>query len=380
MYGSDEQERLLASLFSDQYGLAEGGAKLHAFLENLKQVILPFDLTAQTRRKGHPGFPGFECGLPPDYYYFVPGTGYGGHRSFPDDPLDPSFVSAVDGIGLNFGSHLRLKRALEVLLKLPTENQKEARDGLAVATKHLATVEELIWAGIWRSPCPVSRPSSDGKKSYDWSIQFPDFRLNLECKFTPANWAKVVDGRDFELMKGSLAGKASAQLPNPQPPDSINVVAVTGISAIDDSFRHLCQTELHDYPNIAVIMYGDVVGQTSVFSLSTVLASEVYKQIKPWAADEYRGFSTITSHRPEAARRKAARSHKRAIDVKLSSTNLVEMKVDYLAPRQIYPLPPTEFPYRFELEKRLDTGEPIFRWIPPFLPVEEQEMSRRRST
>jgi|SRR5437660_7903324 len=75
---------------------------LHAFLENLKQVVLPFDLTAQTRKKDHPGFPGFECGLPPEYYYFVPGTGYGGHRPFPEDPIDPRFVSAVDGIGLNF--------------------------------------------------------------------------------------------------------------------------------------------------------------------------------------------------------------------------------------------------------------------------------------
>lgn len=182
-------------------------------------------------------------------------------------------------------------------------------------------------------------------------------------------------------MKGTLAGKASAQLPNPQPPDSINVVAVTGISPIDDSFRRLCETELDDYPNIAVIMYGDVVGQTSVFSLSAVLASEVYKRIKPWAADEYGGFSTITSHRPETARRRTARGHKRPIDTaKSSSKKLVEMEIDYLPPRQTYTLPPAEYPYRFELEKRLEIGEPIFRWIPPFLPVEQQQMSRLRST
>lgn len=373
IYGLNGSERMLASLFSEQYGHEESGAKLHAFTQNLRQVKLPFDLAKQTRKRDYPGFPGFECGLPSKYSYFVPGTCYGGHQPFPDDPLDPGFVSAVDGVGLNFGSHLRLKRALEVLLDLPAEHQKESRDGLAAATKHLATVEELIWAGIWTAPFTVSRPLSDEKKSYDWNIQFPDLRLNLECKFTPANWAKVVDGRDFELMKGSLARKASAQLPNPVPADSINVVAVTGISPIDDNFRRLCQNELREYPNVGVIMYGDIVGQTSVFSLSRALASQVRKRIKSWAADEFGGFSMITSHRPESARRKSARDAKAATMTEESlSQEIVEMKMEYLPPRRIHALPPLEYPYRFELERRLETGEPIFRWVPPFLLVETE--------
>src|SRR5438132_6995731 len=254
IYGVNEPERMLASLFFEQYGDDEGSAKLHAFLQNLSQIELPFDLPAQTRKKDYPGFPGFECGLPSQYSYFVQGTCYGGHQPFPDDPLDPRFVSAVDGIGLNFGSHLRLERALEVLLGLSTEDQKEPRDGLAAGTKHLATVEELVWAGIWAAPFVVTRPRSEQKKSYDWNIQFSDLRLNLECKFTPANWAKIIDGHDFELMKGSLAKKASAQLPNPAPRNSINVVAVTGISSIDDSFRRLCQNDLRECPNVGAIM------------------------------------------------------------------------------------------------------------------------------
>jgi hypothetical protein len=371
IYGLDEPERMLATLFSEQYGHSEGGAKLHAFVQNLRQVELPFDLTAQTRRQDYPGFPGFECGLPSKYHYFVPGTGYGGHQPFPEDPLDPGFVSAIDGIGLNFGSHLRLKRSLEVLLELPTEHQKESRDGLDVATKHLATVEELIWAGIWNTPVAISKPPSKGKKSYDWNIQFSDVHFNLECKFTPANWAKVVDGRDFELMKGTLARKASAQLPDPVPPDSINVVAITGISPIDDSFRRLCQNDLREYPNIGVVVYGDVVGQASVFSLSKTLASQVHKRIKPWAADAFGGFSTITSHRPETARRKTARAARPvSITKDFSSQELVEIEMKYSPPTQIHSLPPME--YRFELEARLETGEPIFRWVPPFKRVDTE--------
>ena len=126
IYGVSESERMLAALFSEQYGDERGGAKLHAFIQNLKQVELPFDLAEQTRREDYPGFPGFECGLPSKYRYFVPGTCYGGHQLFPDNPLDPTFVTAVDGVGLNFGSHLRLKRALEVLLALPAEAQKNS--------------------------------------------------------------------------------------------------------------------------------------------------------------------------------------------------------------------------------------------------------------
>ena len=374
IYGLNEPERMLASLFYEQYGHDEGGAKLHAFVKNLRHIELPFDLTAQTRKQDYPGFPGFECGLPSKYYYFVPGTCHGGHQPFPDDPLDPCFVSAVDGVGLNFGSHLRLERAIEVLLELAPEDQKEPRDGLAVATKHLATVEELIWAGIWTAPVAVSRPGWEGKKSYDWNIQFSDLQLNLECKFTPANWAKVVDGRDFELMKGSLGKKASAQLPDPAPAASINVVAVTGISPIDDGFRRLCRNDLRAYPNIGVIIYGDIVGQASVFALSQTLASQVYKRIQPWAADAYGGFSTVTSHRPETARRKAARHVKPTSNrSETFSKELVELKLEHLPPKRIYPLPPLDYPYRFELETRLETGEPIFRWVPTFVLVEESK-------
>src|ERR1043166_6331676 len=181
MFGASAQEQLLAGLFFDQYGDL-GGAELHAFLENVGKVELPFDLIAQMRRQDHPGFPGFECGLPPKYYYFIPGTCYGGHQCFPGDPLDPAFVSAVDGIGLNFGCPLRLKRALEVLLSLPVEFQKEPRQGLATATKHLPTVEELIVAGLWISPSVVTRLISGGRKSHDWTITFSDMTFNIECK------------------------------------------------------------------------------------------------------------------------------------------------------------------------------------------------------
>jgi hypothetical protein len=161
IYGARDSERLLTSCFTEQYGSVTGGVKLAEFLQILAGVRLPFDLEAQMRRQDHPGFPGFECGLPSKFYYFVPNSGYGGHNPIPADALHPSFVYAVDGIGLNFGCPLRLKRALEVLQSLKMEDQIEARHGLAVSSKHLATVEELISAGMFETPHSICRPHEE---------------------------------------------------------------------------------------------------------------------------------------------------------------------------------------------------------------------------
>lgn len=125
MSETGEPRQLLTALFLQRFG-ARAAAELQTFLEQVQQVDLPFgDLTAQMRRQEHLGYPGFECGLPPRFYYFVPGTTYGGHKPAPADPLDLSFVGSVDGLGLNFGCPLRLRRALAALLSLPPEQQRE---------------------------------------------------------------------------------------------------------------------------------------------------------------------------------------------------------------------------------------------------------------
>ena len=54
----------------------------------------------------------------------------------------------MDGFGLNFGCPLRLKRAIELLESLSSHEQRESREGLKSATKHLPTVEELLWLDV----------------------------------------------------------------------------------------------------------------------------------------------------------------------------------------------------------------------------------------
>ena len=368
MFGSTEHDKILAALFFDRFG-DQSGAELHRFLENLKQVELSFDLVAQMRTRDYPGFHGFECGLPPSYYYFVPGSSYGGHQPFPEDPLDPGFVAVTDGLGLNFGCPLKLKRAIETLIGLAEDDQKDCRVGLAVPTKHLATVEELLSASIWKHTTTINRPKGGKKKSHDWRIIFPNVDLNVECKFIPASWAKIVDGVAFDLMDGTLAKKASAQLPNPPIPGSINVAAIAGIASVDDGFRRLCRKELGEFPNVQVIVYRDAVGQVTVFSLSASVARQIHGLIEPWSADEFRGLATVVSNRPEKARRAALRRTRGVCAVTSAPADLSEILVECLPPRKIHTLPPDDYPYRFDLETRLGTGEPVFRWIPPFLPA-----------
>lgn len=191
----------------------------------------------------------------------------------------------------------------------------------------------------------------------------------MECKFRPASWAKLVDGEAFDLMRGSLAREAAYQLPKPAPPGSLNVVAVTGLAPVDGGLRRLCWSELNAYPSVGVIVYATIVGQISVFSRSSSLAERVQRRIEPWPADEFGGFATITTFRPENARRVEARRGQPIVAEAKSPSGLVELRVTHPPARKPLNRPPPEYPYRRELERRLDSGKPIFRMVPPFLPA-----------
>ena len=184
IFGHNPSESLLAVLFLDRYGV-NAWEMLGSFLAAVARTELPFDLLNQIRRHDYPGYPGYEDGLPSMYYYFVPASGWGSDHAFPADPLDPAFVRSMDGFGLNFGCPLRLKRAIEVLEQLPSEEQRGSRDGLASSTRHLSTVEELLWFDVWKEPCDRHHMLETTEKTYDWSITFADLALRLECKFRP---------------------------------------------------------------------------------------------------------------------------------------------------------------------------------------------------
>jgi hypothetical protein len=204
------------------------------------------------------------------------------------------------------------------------------------------------------------------EKNHDWNITLSEISLHLECKFIPASWPKLVDGQGFSLMRGSIAKKASAQLPKVSASREINIVAVTGMSPVDDSLRRLCAEELHSYSNVHVVVYSTLPGETTVFSLSLQLAREVHKTIERRPADQFGGFTSLAHFRPELKRRQAARLGPRTSAEAEPRPSLAELRVEPLPPRILRYAPPDKYPYRFNMKKRLPTGEPIFEWIPPF--------------
>jgi hypothetical protein len=364
MFGATEAERILAGLFVERFN--DDGKLLAEFLLKLEQIKLPFDLRDQLRRRDYLGYPSFECGLPSTYHYFVPDSGWGSERPPPVDPLQRDFVYSTDGAGLNFGCPIKLKRAIELLFRLKTSDQEECIRNLASPQQHLSTVEELLWLDVWDRAIQITRSEGTPSRTHDWIIHFDGFKLRLECKFRPFDWARFVDGPAFEPAGDFLAGKASKQLPDPPESSSLNAVAVTGIAPVDDQFRRLCSYELQTYSNVQVLIYQTLPGDMTVFSLDASLATAVQALILSQPADRYQPGYSIFHNRAERTRREKARSRQPASPKQAGKpAALVEMHVASLPPRRVYLLPP--LPYRAEISSRLPiTNEPIFRSVTPY--------------
>jgi hypothetical protein len=363
VFGQSEAERLLAALFVERYGI-ESAKKLEEFMSHLARIVLPLDLTEQLRKRVFPGYPGYEDGLPAVYYYFVPGSGWGDDNPAPADPLELGFVRSADGFGLNIGCPLRLARAFQLLASLDVDDQVECREGLASATKHLATVEELLWLDVWQRPYNVRRPTERDRRHHDWNIVFSDLILHVECKFRPSDWPRLVDGVIHLPPAGAITSKATRQLPNRGGTGALNVVAVTGMARLSPEFRTFCANELLAAENVDAIIYRTFACETTVLSLNQAVANQVHSRIAPLASDEFQPFYFVTFNRPQQHRRKVARTKRRPSPVH-SAADLIEVPVQSLEPRKFFVEPP--LPYRYELDGRLKTGEPKFRYIPPYL-------------
>jgi hypothetical protein len=364
MFGGRESERLLSALFLNRYG-GEAWKMLEPFLAALGRTELPFDLLEQVRKHEYPGYTDFEDGLPTVYYYFVPDAGWGSEHPPPIDPLDLGFVRSMDGFGLNFGCPLRLARAIEILEQLPAEAQRDCRHGLASSTKHLSTIEELLWFDAWNEPSARRRIPETTSKTFDWLIAFEDVSLRVECKFRPSDWPRLIDGPSHLLSPGALTKKAREQLGNAETGE-INVLAVTGIAEVTDTFRKFCLEELEDAPNIGALVYQRFVGQMSVFSLNAEVASIIARKIPPQPAQPFQHFYFMLTNREEAARRQKKRESNAYEMVPTHFPSLTEIPVTSLPPRKYMQEPPLQ--YRCTLTQRLSGGEPLFENVPPYAP------------
>lgn len=366
IFGSQTGESLLTQVFEQTFDV-NAASELALFLENLQKFKLPFDcFLNQLRRMDCHGYPGFECGLPPTFYYFVPNTKWGSDKSSPVDVLSPDFPYSTDGFGLNLGCPLRLHAALKILSRFSSSQVKECIQQLGLSSQHLSTVEELLWLEIWISRNSVERSENIPGKTHDWKILFDSTLVRLECKFRQIDWARMAYGNDFEPMKGFLLAKANKQLPADRDISTVNVVGITGIAQVDDRFRVMVAEELSISLNVDVLAFRNLANEIVCFSLSEIKLNELTQLIAPQPAVPYQPFGRVFINLAEKQRRReACASSPPSIKPFRPLPSLFEFRVKNLPPRKKYFMP--RMPYRFGISGRSQSGEPQFSVIAPFL-------------
>lgn len=183
-------DELLVRLFQRHF--VDPASALIRLEKHLAAIRLPFDLKAKLRELTYPPQPMLPNGFQSSIYYYVPNSGWGSGKKSSTNPLDINFVYSGDGIGLNLGCPVRLLRALDTLAALSPKDQIELKDSLANPTQHLATVEELLWITVWKSPSDLRRGGAipGAKGNVDWALKACGFPLYLEAKFRPSDSAR----------------------------------------------------------------------------------------------------------------------------------------------------------------------------------------------
>lgn len=344
--------------------------------ENLSGLSLPFDPIANSRRQDYPAIPGFDPPYP-IFSYFVPESGMGTYHAETIDGRD--FVYEADGHLLNFGCPLRLTRALEILSTLAPEDQKEAQEGLRSPTKHLPTVEELLWLDVWKTDAIPKRgiPTAEGKV-VDWSFTSGATQVALEIKARAATWPTHSDGLTFTPRPGCFLGKASEQLPSGPHVGVLRAAAVTGLvpfgveaepakNPLNQLLVHLFESELRAYPNVDVLLYRAYVGMVTVFSLDERLVRLAHSFLKPPLVTGAQ-VTAITVYnrkdREERVQNKPSALSKLTPATKTLNIISLECPIN-LSPRRFL----LQEHYRISIPSRGVDGEPQFKVIPKYLPV-----------
>lgn len=366
-----EGDEVLLRLFGRHYD--DAVAALLRLDKRLADISLPFDLRAQLREMSYPPQPKLPKGLPSFIYYYVPNSGWGSQNPFPADPLDKSFVYCSDGIGLNLGCPVRLLRALDALARLPSSDQKEVKEGLASSTKHLATVEELLWLDGWKSPSELRRgPKLPGARGHvDWALKVAGHPVYLEAKFRPSDWPRNTDQGTFIPIGGSFLGKAAHKFPSRPSDAALHLVGITGFENISREIVHLIGRELEANPQIHGAIFRSFAQMTHVLSIEPGIWAEVAGFLATAVARDFPTNYFIPFHIEERERRLAQRAEttlKRP--VKLTSRVLCNGKL----PRFDAPIVfPETGAYRLNIVSRGSNGEPHFKPIPKEIWARDKE-------
>jgi hypothetical protein len=357
-------DELLLRLFGRHFD--DPVAALFRLDKCLRTISLSFDLRAQLRELEYPPQPGLPKGVPSFIYYYVPNSGWGSDKPVPADPLHSSFVYATDGIDLNMGCPVRLVRAFDFFARLPEKDQEEVKEGLGSATKHLATVEELLWLSAWKSPSDLGRGGAlpGAKGNVDWALKSGGFPLYLEAKFRPSDWPRLTDQGTFVPMGGSFLGKAAHKFPNPPHEAALYIVGITAFDNLtSDLVRRLGQ-ELEANPQIHGVVFRSLTHMTHVLSLERGLLDKVFNLLATPAARDFPTNYSVASQIQQCNERVTQRAEQNS-----NSSDKVFSRVlcRGLQPRLDEPVPILDDAYRATITSRGANGEPHFQLIPKYL-------------
>ncbi len=298
--------------------------------------------------------------MPDNYYYFVPDSGWGSSKPFPNNCLDPNFVYCIDGAGLNLGCPLRLHAALACASKLGRENVDSCVKELGLSTKHLSAVEELLWADIWMPEVKVLRavhPKTG--RWYDWDISTASKPIRLEVKFHKSDWPRVEDAYHLPIPDKILAS-ASGQLT--ETGDHYNVVGITLMETPRLNYLAALEGELAAHTNIDAVILKSFAGDIGVYSMTQATAEMIASSIVRRPADQFQLFYTFIENISQKNDRLAQRSAQAVAD---QPSQLSCVKVQCLPPRKMGILP--DLPYRVGIDSRDPlTDEPHFYTICPY--------------
>ena len=326
---------------------------------------MPFDFRAQVRELRFPAHSGFPNGYPSLVYYFVPNTGWGSERQFPSGPTDPEFVYCTDGIGLNLGCPVRLLRALDVLNRLAPEEQFEIRNGLKAATKHLATVEELLWLTAFRSPSCMKRGGTIAKNGsdVDWFLKSSTFPFYIESKFRPSDWPRLSDQGTFLPMAGSFLGKVANKFPDPPHEAAIYCVGITVYQNLTDAILSQIGHELAACPQVHVVIFRTIVQMTHVISLDSGLRDPILSFLAIPSLRDYPINYAVFLHREQRDKRISLADENPPQSVQAPHG----VSCWPLEPRSDGPIVFAGDAYRLNIASRGADGEPQFQAIPKYL-------------
>lgn len=358
-------DQLLLRLFARHF--EDPIAALLRLDRHLAGIRLPFSLRTQLRELDHPPQPRLPAGIPSLIYYYVPNSGWGSNNPFPSNPLNSNFVYSSDGVGLNLGCPVRLLRALDALARLPSADHHEIEEGLASATKHLATVEELLWANGWQSPSELRRGGTlaGARGNVDWALNADGCPVYVEAKFRPSDWPRNTDQGTFVPIGGSFLAKAAHKFPKSPRDAALHLVAITAFENITNDIVHLIGAELESHPQIHAVVFRTFAQMTHVLSLDAGIGDRVLGLLATPSVREYPTNYAILFNIDQREKRLAERASSGASPGTRPNSRVLcwGLKPHMDAPVII----PEPGAYRLKLLSRGPDGEPAFESVPKWL-------------